>query len=237
MKYKSLKSVVIMGVTIMILLVLSACQQESNRIPAVVEKVVDGDTLKVSVNGKSETVRLLLVDTPESVHPSKPVQPYAVEASNFVKGQLPEGKKVELELDAGERDKYRRLLAYVWVDETMLNERLLEKGYARVAYVFEPNTKYVDRFREIQKKAQEQELNIWSLENYATDKGFEETQTNQGETVKKGCDSPVIKGNINSKGEKIYHTPQSAQYKVTKPEMMFCTEEEAKAAGFRPPNK
>lgn len=225
---------------IIIMLVLPACQQESTRIPAVVEKVVDGDTLKVSVNGKSETVRLLLVDTPESVHPSKPVQPYALEASQFVKEQLPEGKNIELELDVGERDKYRRLLAYVWVDDKMLNEQLLEKGYARVAYVFEPNTKYVDRFREIQKKAQEQKLNIWSLENYATDKGFEETQTNlgkQSEAVKPGCNNPFIKGNINSKGEKIYHTPQSPQYKVTKPEVMFCTEKEAKAAGFRPPNK
>lgn len=237
MRYIGFKNMVILGIAIITVLMLTACQEESDRIPAVVEKVVDGDTLKVSVNGKSETVRLLLVDTPESVHPSKPVQPYAVEASNFVKEQLPEGKKVELELDAGERDKYQRLLAYVWIGETMLNEYLLEKGYARVAYVFEPNTKYVDRFREIQKKAQEQELNIWSIENYTTDKGFEETQTNHGETVKQGCDSPVIKGNINSKGEKIYHTPQSPQYKVTKPEMMFCTEEEAKAAGFRAPNK
>ncbi|MDQ0247111.1 micrococcal nuclease [Bacillus fengqiuensis] len=237
MRYKGFKNVVIMGIAIITILILAACQQESDRIPAVVEKVVDGDTLKVNVNGKSETVRLLLVDTPESVHPSKPVQPYAVEASNFVKEQLPEGKKIELELDAGERDKYRRLLAYVWIDKKMLNEWLLEKGYARVAYVFEPNTKYVDRFREVQKKAQEQELNIWSLENYATDKGFEEIQTNQGGAVKLGCDNPSIKGNINSKGEKIYHTPQSPQYKVTKPEMMFCTEEEAKAAGFRPPNK
>lgn len=237
MRYIGFKNMVILGIAIITVLMLAACQEEPDRIPAVIEKVVDGDTLKVNVNGKSETVRLLLVDTPESVHPSKPVQPYAVEASNFVKEQLPEGKKVELELDAGERDKYRRLLAYVWIGETMLNEHLLEKGYARVAYVFEPNTKYVDRFREIQKKAQKQELNIWSIENYATDKGFEETQTNHGETVKQGCDSPVIKGNINSNGEKIYHTPRSPQYKVTKPEMMFCTEEEAKAAGFRPPNK
>ncbi|HWO98229.1 MAG TPA: thermonuclease family protein [Bacillus sp. (in: firmicutes)] len=239
MRYKGFKSMIIMVIVVVTTIMLSACQQESNRIPAVVERVVDGDTLKVNVNGKSETVRLLLVDTPESVHPSKPVQPYALEASNFLKEQLPPGKEVELELDVGERDKYRRLLAYVWIDGTMLNEQLLEKGYARVAYVFEPNTKYVDRFKEVQEKAQEQEVNIWSLENYATDKGFEGTQTKQGkqsENITQDCSNPSIKGNINSKGEKIYHTPQSPQYKVTKPEIMFCTEEEAKSAGFRPPN-
>jgi micrococcal nuclease len=227
-----------MAAAVMIGFVLSACQQESAHIPAVVEKVIDGDTLKVEVNGKSETVRLLLIDTPESVHPSKPVQPYAIEASHFVKEQLPAGERIELELDAGERDKYGRLLAYVWVKEKMLNEWLLEEGYARVAYVFEPNTKYVDRFRDIQQEAQNQGLNIWSLENYATDQGFndeENQKMKQNEIIPKKCSKPAIKGNINSKGEKIYHTTESPQYNVTKPEVMFCTEEEAKEAGFRAP--
>jgi micrococcal nuclease len=219
----------------LIMIILPACQQQDSKIPAVVERVVDGDTIKVEVNNRSETVRLLLVDTPESVHPSKPVQPYGKEASDFVKKLLPEGKEVKLEMDIGERDKYGRLLAYVWVDGKMLNELLLEKGYARVAYVFEPNTKYVDRFRKIQERARKQELNIWSIENYATDRGFEENQTKSEQNM--SCKQPLIKGNINSKGEKIYHTPDSPQYNVTKPEMMFCTEQEAKTAGFHPPKK
>ncbi|WP_377914852.1 thermonuclease family protein [Bacillus songklensis] len=240
MRYTYFKNLWMVAILTLIIVILPACQQQDSKIPAVVERVVDGDTIKVEVNNRSETVRLLLVDTPESVHPSKPVQPYGKEASNFVKELLPEGKEVKLEMDVGERDKYGRLLAYVWVDGKMLNELLLEKGYARVAYVFEPNTKYVDRFRDIQEKARKQELKIWSIENYATDRGFEEDQVEQNETKseqKVSCKQPLIKGNINSKGEKIYHTPDSPQYKVTKPEMMFCTEKEAKAAGFRSPDR
>ncbi|MDQ0226889.1 thermonuclease family protein [Metabacillus niabensis] len=66
------------------------------------------------------------------------------------------------------------MLAYVYIDNTMVNEQLLEKGLARVAYVYEPNTKYVDEFYEIQKNAMEQEIGIWSIENYATEDGFVE---------------------------------------------------------------
>ncbi|WP_228485667.1 thermonuclease family protein [Thermaerobacillus caldiproteolyticus] len=132
---------------------LVGCQSSSHRIPAEVVKVVDGDTLRVKVGKKEETVRMLLIDTPESVHPTKPVQPFGLEASRYVKSLLPKGTNIELELDVRERDKYGRLLAYVWFGNTMVNELLLKKGYARVAYVFEPNTKYVDEFRKIQDEA------------------------------------------------------------------------------------
>jgi micrococcal nuclease len=215
-------------VVFIFILALFGCQQASSKIPAVVLEVIDGDTLKVEVNGKKETVRLLLIDTPESVHPTKPVQPFGVEASHYVKKLLPKGTEVELELDVRERDKYGRLLAYVWVNGKMVNELLLEQGYARVAYVFEPNTKYVDEFRAIQEKARKKELRIWSLENYATERGFNERAVDEQQ-----CDKPTIKGNIRKDGEKIYHLPTSPQYNVTKAEVMFCTEEEAKAAGFR----
>jgi len=103
-----------------------------NTIPATVVRVVDGDTLKATVDGKEETVRLILVDTPETVHPSKPVQPFGPEASEFAKKTL-EGKEVELELDVSERDQYGRILAYVWIGDKMFNEMLLEKGLARVS--------------------------------------------------------------------------------------------------------
>ncbi|MGM9987807.1 MAG: thermonuclease family protein, partial [Bacillaceae bacterium] len=138
-------------------------------------RVIDGDTVKVKLpNGNEETVRLLLIDTPETVHPSKPVQPFGKEASNLVKELLPANSKATLEIDVSERDKYGRLLGYIWVNGKMVNEILLEKGYARVAYVYAPNTRWVDYFREIQSKAQQKELGIWSIENYATDKGFNE---------------------------------------------------------------
>jgi len=214
------------------LLFLASCQSTPEKVPATVERVIDGDTLKVHIGKKEETVRLLLVDTPESVHPTKPVQPFGPEASAFVKSLLPRGTKVELELDVRERDKYGRLLAYVWLGKTMVNELLLEKGYARVAYVFEPNTKYVDEFRHIQEKARKKRLNIWSIEDYATDRGFREEVVRSQTSA---CPNPKIKGNITKNGEKIYHVPNSPQYNATKAEVMFCTEKEAQAAGFRKP--
>lgn len=226
-------------IAVFVLLLSAGCTLEpsdSNLISAEVTRVVDGDTINVRINGKEETVRLLLIDTPETVHPSQPVQPFGPEASNYVKDLL-NGKNVQLEMDIGKRDKYGRLLAYLYVDEQMVNKMLLEKGLARVAYVFEPNTKYVDDFYEIQKQAQQQEIGIWSIENYATEKEFEDdvavVQENTNEEsvkITKGC---TIKGNINSKGEKIFHTKESPSYKVTKPEEIFCTEEEAIEAGYR----
>ncbi|RAK16633.1 micrococcal nuclease [Anoxybacillus vitaminiphilus] len=216
-------------ILLVFIFVLFGCQQSSSKISAVVLEVVDGDTLKVEINGKKETVRLLLIDTPESVHPTKPVQPFGMEASHYVKKLLPKGTEVELELDIRERDKYGRLLSYVWVNGKMVNKLLLEQGYARVAYVFEPNTKYVDEFRAIQEEARKKELRIWSLENYATEQGFNDQSVNGQQ-----CDKPTIKGNIRKDGEKVYHLPSSPQYSVTKAEVMFCTEEEAKSAGFRP---
>ncbi|WNR44872.1 thermonuclease family protein [Paenibacillus roseipurpureus] len=149
----------------------------NRRIPAKVVRVVDGDTMKVSYTegGKvrEETIRLLLVDTPESVDPEKPVQPFAIEASNYAKKMLTD-KDVQLELDVSERDKYGRLLCYLYIGDKMFNELLLENGYARVAYVYPPNVKYVDQFRDIQKKAQQKGVNIWSVENYAQEDGFHE---------------------------------------------------------------
>ncbi|WP_035098415.1 thermonuclease family protein [Anoxybacteroides tepidamans] len=224
-----MKKYIVCFLLIFSIFMFAGCQSSPKKIPAVVDRVIDGDTLKVAIGKREETVRLLLVDTPESVHPTKPVQPFGPEASQYVKKLLPKGTKVELELDVRERDRYGRLLAYVWIGKQMLNELLLEKGYARVAYVFEPNTKYVDEFRQIQETARKKKLNIWSIENYATDRGFRD------EKFSPRCSKPMIKGNISRNGEKIYHVPGSPQYEETKAEMMFCTEKEAQAAGFRKP--
>jgi micrococcal nuclease len=202
-----------------------------NRIPVNVEDVIDGDTIKVRVDGKSETVRFLLVDTPESVHPNKPVQPFSKEASSHTKAML-NGSDVELELGIGERDKYGRLLAYVYADGESVQESLLKNGLARVAYVFEPNTKYVEDFEKIQKQAQKEGIGIWSLENYTQEDGYisDDTVTEKEEAADTTC---TIKGNINSSGEKIYHVESGRYYKITKPEEWFCSEQEAIDAGFR----
>jgi micrococcal nuclease len=136
-------------------------------IDALVTNVVDGDTIHVLIHNQKETVRLVLVDTPETKHPNKPIEPFGSEASKFVKDLL-EGKKVKLEQDISTTDRYGRLLMYVWLNDRMVNEILLERGLARVA-VFPPDVKYVEAFRAVQKKAQEAQLGIWSLENYVND--------------------------------------------------------------------
>lgn len=202
-------------------------------LPASIVRVVDGDTVNINVNGKEETVRLLLVDTPETVHPSKPVQPFGPEASAFAKETLTPGKQVEIEIDVSERDKYGRLLGYLYVDGKMFNELLLEKGLARVAYVYAPNTRYVDQFYNVQKQAQAKSIGIWSIENYATEQGFEEKTAENPSPDSISSGECTIKGNISSSREKIYHMPGQQHYEVTKPEAMFCSEEEAQAAGYR----
>lgn len=142
-------------------------------VQAEVIKAVDGDTVKVKWNGDQVSVRLLLVDTPETHHPDEPVQPYGPEAAQFTKSFV-EGQTVQLEMGEDKWDKYHRLLAYIYVGGHMLNEQLLKKGLARVAYVYPPNTKYLDRFRHTETKAKNNNRGIWSVNHYVQDDGFHE---------------------------------------------------------------
>jgi micrococcal nuclease len=235
MKFRTFWSLIISALFIIIAGCSELDSSSHDRLRVKVIDVVDGDTIKVEAEGKSETVRFLLVDTPESVHPNKPVQPFSKEASRFTEEMLL-GSDVELELGIGERDKYGRLLAYVYADGKSVQEALLEKGLARVAYVFEPNTKYVDEYETIQKQAQKEAVGIWSMENYVQDDGFnaEDKGVSSSDSSTKGPDSECrIKGNVNSSGEKIYHIESGRYYKITKPEEWFCSEQEAIDAGFR----
>lgn len=209
--------------------------------------VVDGDTIKIKYNGSSELVRFLLVDTPETNHPKLGKQPFGEEAKEFTKQLLENQDTVYLEFDVSYRDKYKRLLAYVYTkDGKSVQEELLKNGLARVAYIYEPNTKHVDWFESVQKTAQKQAVGIWSVENYVTDRGYDDSvfdgsklDDNTEKTSKKDDyvntteSACQIKGNINSKGEKIYHSPGQQYYDLTKPEVMFCSVKEAEAAGFR----
>ncbi|MEC2307581.1 thermonuclease family protein [Bacillus atrophaeus] len=135
-------------------------------------KTVDGDTIKVNYKGEVETVRYLLIDTPETKKPNACVQPYGEDASERNK-ELVNSGKLQLEFDEGDRtDKFGRMLAYVYVDEKSVQETLLKEGLARVAYVYEPNTKYIDQFKKDEEEAKSEKLSIWSKNGYVTDKGF-----------------------------------------------------------------
>jgi len=126
---------------------------------AICTRVVDGDTIVVHVAGKEESVRLIGVDTPETVHPSKPVEYFGKEASAFTK-QMVEGKHVRLEYDWQRRDKYGRLLAYVYLEDgTFLNAEIIKQGFG-FAYTKYP-FKYLDEFREYQRSAQANNRGLW----------------------------------------------------------------------------
>src|SRR5699024_7126424 len=127
----------------------------------------------ITEDGTEERVRLLLIDTPESVHPNGKVEPFGVESSKYAKDYFKGVRKVTLEIGEDPRDKYDRLLAHVFVDGENFNLHMVEQGYARVAYVYEPNTKYVDEFRRAEKEARNRGKKIWSIEGYVTDDGFD----------------------------------------------------------------
>ncbi|MYL34716.1 nuclease [Pontibacillus yanchengensis] len=172
-------------------LVLTGCASESpspsttssqseheERIQAEVVKIIDGDTISVKINGKKDTVRMLLIDTPETKHPSQPVQPFGPEATAFAKKRL-NNKHISLEIGTTKRDKYDRLLAYVYVDGTMYNKKVVAKGLARVGYVYPPNDKYIEQLRGAEEKAQIEHKGIWSIDGYVTEEGFREEVIDQ----------------------------------------------------------
>lgn len=134
-------------------------------------KVIDGDTIKINYNGNDENVRLLLIDTPELSHKQfDGPQPFALEAKEKVETLLKNGK-VEVEIGVQERDKYGRLLGYLYVDGTSIQEELLREGLARVAYVYN-DKKYLDRYLQLEKEAKLSKKGIWSIEGYVTEKGY-----------------------------------------------------------------
>ena len=150
-----------------------------------VVRVVDGDTFIIDYNGTEERVRLLLVDTPESVHPDAERNvPYGKVASEFTTNYL-DGKQVSLEFDVQERDQYGRLLAYVYVGDVMLKELLLSEGHATVS-VYQPNVKYVDQFRELEAQAKAAKVGIW------TEEMFSEPVVSSTAPVEQPVEQPVI---------------------------------------------
>ncbi|MBI2017449.1 thermonuclease family protein [Candidatus Daviesbacteria bacterium] len=122
-----------------------------------VTKVIDGDTIEIE---GGYHVRYIGIDTPETVHPSKPVQCFGKEASNKNK-ELVEGKIVRLEKDITEIDRYGRLLRYIWIDDTLVNEVLVKEGYAN-SYTYPPDVKYQDRFIKAEREARESKKGLWA---------------------------------------------------------------------------
>lgn len=123
-------------------------------------RAVDGDTILVrGSGGRTERVRYIGIDTPESVKPNSPVECYGHEASAFNRS-LVEGKKVRLVPDQEPEDRFGRTLAFVYVNGTLVNAELLRRGYARTIEI-EPNTSRADYFAELQRVAIRTKKGLW----------------------------------------------------------------------------
>ncbi|HEY3485612.1 MAG TPA: thermonuclease family protein, partial [Ilumatobacteraceae bacterium] len=130
---------------------------------ATVVHVIDGDTIDVRIGGREERVRLIGIDTPETVKPDAPVECYGAEASAFTKELLPNGTAVTLERDVVGRDDYGRLLAYVRraADGLFVNETIVREGYARPLTI-PPNDTYAPVFVDAATTAEAQGNGLWT---------------------------------------------------------------------------
>ena len=133
---------------------------EARGVTVYVSRVIDGDTIEVMLRGTETDVRLIGFDTPETVHPSQPVECFGKAASAYSTRSL-EGHEVSLEFDVEREDQYGRTLAYVWIGKTLFNEQILRDGFAQVS-TYPPNVKYVDRFLSAQRHARSAERGLWS---------------------------------------------------------------------------
>lgn len=138
---------------------------------------VDGDTAKFIYKDEVITARFLAIDTPETVHPTKKEESFGKEASEYTCKKIKEAKKILLEYDedSDELDKYNRHLVWVFVDDVLLQKRLVEKGLASVAYLY-GDYKYTDILEKAEQKAEEDKLGIWSIKEENNEEVLEEIQ-------------------------------------------------------------
>jgi len=142
---------------------------------AEVTRVIDGDTVEVRITerndgpgagqaeiGETYSVRLIGIDTPESVKPGSPVECFGKEASSATNALL-DGQTVTLVKDVEETDSYERLLRYVYLGEEMANARLVLNGYAN-AYTYPPNVRHTDLFVQLEQDARESDRGLWAAE-------------------------------------------------------------------------
>ena len=217
-----------LALLLFLLVLLSFCLGSSQELPklnpAKVTRVVDGDTIEVIFNKKVEKVRFIGVNCPES---TIRLEPYGKEASNFTKKWL-SGKDIYLEFDTGLKDKYQRILAYIWLEPPkkltekeirtkMFNAILLLEGYAQVMTV-PPNVKYVDYFLKFQREARENNKGLWGL------------------TEQKPKEQATEYLYVGNKRTKVFHYPNCKYVSMISEEnkVYFKSRQEAIDAGYRP---
>ncbi|MBN2086340.1 MAG: thermonuclease family protein [Anaerolineales bacterium] len=208
----------------------SACIPASaRREEAVVTGITDGDSIEVEVGGVAFRVRYIGMDAPEMNG-----EPLGQE-SRAANAAFVDGKRIVMIRDLSEADRYGRLLRHVFADGIFVNRELVREGLARAGH-YPPDLSCYEDFRAAEEEARTAGRGIWGLLGSPT------YFTHEWGSCVDGCVTPpagcVIKGNINRKGEKIYHVPGGKYYEQTviepeKGERWFCSEAEAAAAGWR----
>ena len=162
---------------------------------------VDGDTARFIMNKEEIKVRFLAIDTPETNHPKKGEEPYGREAKEYTCNKITNASKIELEFDdnSDKKDKYNRYLAWVFVDDSLLQSELVLNGYARVAYLY-GDYKYTDILNENMEKAKKDEVGIFSkvdtsyYTTHKNDKNKNSEVTNKdNEKIKKKIEKKLTK--------------------------------------------
>src|SRR5215217_3352267 len=134
--------------------------------PVSLIEVTDGDTIRVDIDGRNEPVRLILIDAPETHDPNRPPECFGQEATTYLSWLLSLGGDLYLETDVSGRDRFGRLLRYVWLDfgdgeVYLVNEALVRAGYAAFS-TYTPDVKYVEEIREAGQFAREHDYGLWS---------------------------------------------------------------------------
>ena len=167
-------------ISIFILLIMTLNVSASEKIKVKLNHCIDGDTANLKINGVNRRVRMLAIDTPESVTPDRPVREYGVDASKYTCDLLTNAENIYIEYDenSDREDKYERVLAYIYVDDLMVQKELLKKGYAKVAYLY-GDYKYTKEFKELEQSAKDNKLGIW--QDYKEENKKEEIEEKEEE--------------------------------------------------------
>lgn len=156
------KRKIILNILVILILFAYIILNKTQNVYVTYFSCIDGDTAKFIVDGNVEVIRFLAVDTPESVHPTKKDEYYGKEASDYTCNLIKNAKQIKLEFDnnSDSEDKYGRLLAWVFVDNELLQSKLVIGGYAKVAYLY-ADYKYTDVLLKYQADAKQKRLGIW----------------------------------------------------------------------------
>ncbi len=152
----------LVGVGLSLLMSCGSGATTENKVLITILKVVDGDTVDIDVDGRTERVRLIGVNTPETKHPTKPIECFGPEASAYLKQLLPMGTAVRIERDVEARDRYGRLLLYLYLgsNDLFINLDLVSRGYGTPMSI-EPNTFHRNDFVRAAAQAEAANVGLW----------------------------------------------------------------------------